>query len=194
MLPLARDSRDLSVEWWSGLGSQAHETRYFLIALEPREFAPEESACVAAPRVPRAFQFYRVQKSQRQQRRIWQLGEKRYSHEHHVRVQAGVVAAQVGIGDVMIFVAEVDAVVPGSEHLHARPKLGGEVELSGAEHPSIEIEEAPTACEKWLDPATVKKVDLGAQWTPAGTVGIYALAARLGIAHDRQGDDFCKIA
>lgn len=48
----------------------------------------------------------------------------------------------------MILVAKVDAVVPGGEHWHACPKLGGEVELSGAEHLPVEIEEPSAAGEK----------------------------------------------
>ena len=125
---------------------------------------------------------------------IWHLSEKRHSHEHHVRVQAGIAATQIGVGNVVILVAKVDAVVPGGEHLHARPKLGGKVELSGAEHPPVEIQKAAAACEKWLDPAVVKKIDLGAYWTSARTVGIHALAIRLRIADQRQGDDFGNIA
>jgi hypothetical protein len=94
----------------------------------------------------------------------------------------------------VILIAKVDAVVPGGEHLHARPKLGGEVELSGAEHLAVEVEEASAAGEKRLDPVGAKEIDLCADGTPASTVGLYALAIRPRIAHHRQWDYFLNIA
>ena len=122
------------------------------------------------------------------------LWDERHSHEHHVRVHAGVDVAQVGVGNMMIHVAKVDAVVPGGEHLHARPKLGGEVELSGAEHLPVEIEEATAAGEEWLDAAGVKKIDLCADGAPASGVRIHALAVRLWSANHRQWDDLGYVA
>jgi hypothetical protein len=83
----------------------------------------------------------------------------------------------------MILVAKVDAAVPRGEDLNARCELGSKVELSGAEHLPVEIKEASAARKKWLDPVAVKEIDLCAYRTPAGTVGIHALAIRLGIAH-----------
>ena len=71
------------------------------------------------------------------------LSEERHSYEQNVRVHAGVGVAPVGVRNVMIFVANIDAVVPGGEHLHARSKLGGKVELRGVEHPMIESEKPP---------------------------------------------------
>jgi hypothetical protein len=78
----------------------------------------------------------------------------------------------------MVLVTKVDAVMPGGEHLHACPELGGEIELSGAEHWPIEIEKASTACEKRLDPVGIEEVDLCADGTSPSTVSISALSIR----------------
>ena len=94
----------------------------------------------------------------------------------------------------MIFVAKVDAAVPGSEHLHAGSDLGRKVKLSGAEHLPVEIEKTSAACKKWLDPMVVKEIDLCPYGTPAGTMGIHALAIRLRIADQRQRDYFGNVA
>jgi hypothetical protein len=126
--------------------------------------------------------------------RCWALSKEGDSYEHHVRVHARVDAAPVGVRNVMIFVAKVDAVVPGREYLDARPNLGGKVELSGAEHPPIETEEAPAACKKGLNSAVVKEIDLCTYWTPTATVGIHALAINLRLAYRRQWDHFGNIA
>ena len=94
----------------------------------------------------------------------------------------------------MILVAKVDTAVPGSEQLHAGSDLGREVELSGAEHLPVEIEKTSAACEKWLDPMVVKEIDLCTDGTPAGSMGIHALAVRLRIAYQRQRDYFSNVA
>src|ERR1700722_10620787 len=94
----------------------------------------------------------------------------------------------------VILIAKVDAVVPRGEHLHARPKLGGEVELSGAEHLAVEVEEAAAAGEKRLQPVGVKEIDLCADGTPASTVGINAPALRPRLPHHRHWDYFGNIA
>ena len=79
----------------------------------------------------------------------------------------------------MIFVAKLNAAVPRSEDLHTPRNLGGEIELSGAEHPPIEVQKAPAARQKWLDAMVLEEIDLCAYGTPARTVGISALAIRL---------------
>jgi hypothetical protein len=75
-----------------------------------------------------------------------------------------------------------------------RPKLGGEVELSCAEHLAVKVEKAFAAGEKRLEPVGVKEFDLCADGTPASTVGIYALAIRPRIAYHRQLDYFGNLA
>jgi len=110
-----------------------------------------------------------------------------------MRVHARVDAAPVGVGNVMIFVAKVDAVVPGGEYLDTCPELGGEVELSGVEHPTIEREEASAAYEKGLNSAIMEEIDLCPDWTPAATVGIHSLSIGLPLAYQRQWDHLGNI-
>jgi len=110
-----------------------------------------------------------------------------------MRVHAGVDAAQVGVGNVMIFVAKVDAVVPGREYLDARAKLGSKVELGGIEHPLIESQEASATDQKGLNSAALKEIDLCADWTPAATVGIHPLAIGLPLPDKRQWNHFGHI-
>jgi hypothetical protein len=102
-----------------------------------------------------------------------------------MRIHARVDVAPVGVGNVMIFVAKVDAVVPGGEYLHARPKLGGKVELSCVEHPPIESEEASATYKKGLNSAVLKEIELYTYWTSSATVGIQALAVGLLFAYQR---------
>lgn len=104
----------------------------------------------------------------------WGLAKERHSDEQNVRVHAGVGVAPVRVRNVMILVAKVDAVVPGGEHLHARPELGGEIELSGVEHPTIKSEEASAARKKWLNSPMGKEINLRADWASTTAVGIYA--------------------
>ena len=68
--------------------------------------------------------------------------------------------------------------------------LGGEIELSGAEHPPVEVQKAPAARQKWLDSVMVKEIDLCTYGTPASSVSIRALAIRLRITHYRKWDHF----
>lgn len=124
---------------------------------------------------------------------IWALSKEGHSYEQYVRVHSGVDAAQVGVRNVMIFVAKIDATVPGGEYLDARPELGGKVELSGVEHSPIEREKAPAAYEKGLNSAAVKEIDLCPNWTPAATVGIHPLAIGLPLPYQRQWDDLGNI-
>ena len=94
----------------------------------------------------------------------------------------------------MIFVTKLNAPVSRSEHLHAPRNLGSEIELSGAEHPLVEVQKAPAAREKWLDSAMVKEIDLCTDGTAASSMSIRALAIRLRITHYRKWDHFGNIA
>lgn len=105
-------------------------------------------------------------------------------------MNAGVDVAQVGVGNVMIFVARLNAAVPRSKYLHAPRNLGGEIELSGAEHTPVEVQKSPAARQKWLDPVMVKEIDLCADGTAASSVSIPPLAIRLRISHHRKWDHF----
>src|SRR5437588_13089536 len=111
-----------------------------------------------------------------------------------MRVHAGIDVAKVGIGNMMIFVAHVDASVFGGEHLHSRSKLGGEVKLSGTEHLPVEIQKTSAGIDKGLNPSILQEIYLYAHRTSTGTVGIHPLAIRLGIAHHRERHDFGNIA
>jgi hypothetical protein len=83
---------------------------------------------------------------------------------------------------------------PNSVQLRGPRNLGGEIELSGAEHPPVEVQKAPAARQKWLDSVMVKEIDLSPMGTPASSVSIRALAIRLRITHYRKWDHFGNIA
>jgi hypothetical protein len=78
-----------------------------------------------------------------------------------VRVHADIAGTQIGIGNVMIFVNQVDGgMAAGREELHTRAKPRGRVQLSSTEQLAVEIKETASACEKWLETAVAEEIRL----------------------------------
>jgi len=102
-----------------------------------------------------------------------------------MRIHTGIVTTKVGIGDMVILVSELKAVVVGGKQFHPDSNLSSEIELRSAEQLPIEIEEAAPSSEKRLDPVVSQPVDLDAHWTTSNTIGIYTLTIRLRSAHYR---------
>ena len=100
-----------------------------------------------------------------------------------MRVHAGIDTTKVSIGDMVILISEVKAVLVGGKQFHPDSSLCGEIELRSAEQLPIEIQEAAPTSEKRLDPVVSHPVDLDARWTASNTIGIYTLTVRLRIAH-----------
>ena len=70
----------------------------------------------------------------------------RNSYEQDMRVHTGIVTTKVSIGDMVILVSDVNAVVVGGKQFHPDSNLRSEIQLSSAEQPPIEIKEAaPTS-------------------------------------------------
>src|SRR6266850_5689044 len=107
--------------------------------------------------------------------RVWKLSVERHPYEEHVRGHSGIRAVQIGVGNVVVLVPDVQRGAPArAEQLKPAAKLRGEVELlSGAEHPPVEIEESAATGDKWLDMAVMEEIHLRAYRTPTRTMGIY---------------------
>jgi len=100
-----------------------------------------------------------------------------------MRVHAGINTTKVSVGDMVILVPEVNAVVVGGKQFQSDSNLCSKIELSSVEQLPIEIQEAATGREKRLDPVVSQPVDLYACWTTPNTIGVYTLTIRLRIAH-----------
>ena len=114
---------------------------------------------------------------------ILSFSAERNSYEQDMRVHTGIDTTKVSIGDMVILVSEVNALVIGGKQFHPDSNLCSEIELRSAEQLPIEIEEAGPTGKKRLDPVVSHPVDLDARWTASNTVGIYTLTIRLRIAH-----------
>jgi hypothetical protein len=110
--------------------------------------------------------------------RVQKLSVERHPYEEHVRGHSGIGAVQIGVGNVVVLVPDIQRGAPArAEQLEPAAKLRGEVELlSGAEHAPVEIEESTATGDKWLDTAVVEEIHLRAYRTPTRTMSIYAPA------------------
>src|SRR5881396_2883131 len=87
--------------------------------------------------------------------------EHRKPREDHLHVNAGIESRSVGVGDVLVLVADCEAAAVAVDELDAAAEIKGEVETSGAgqRHLFVEVEEASGGLTEWLHAAIAAEIE-----------------------------------
>src|SRR2546427_11948559 len=82
--------------------------------------------------------------------------EHRKPREDHLHVNAGIESRSVGVGDVLVLVADCEAAAVGVGELDAAAEIKGEVEKSGGGQRDlfVEVEEASGGLTEWVHAAS----------------------------------------
>src|SRR5947207_14516714 len=87
--------------------------------------------------------------------------ENRKPREDHLHVDSGVERRAVGVGDVLVLVADGEAAAVAVHDLDAAAEIKREVETrsAGQRHLFVEVEEAPGRLAEWLYAAMATEVE-----------------------------------